>query len=490
MRTPSHITDYLARNAERFGSKPALVTDRRTLTWRELYDEVEAAAAMILAQLPAGPEAPEQQEIGLLLPNTWECVVAYLAIVHSGHIAMPLDPHFKQLEIDAVLAAIPPQLLITDATGAPKLARAGVPVINVADFPRTKPKSQIKQLRQPADQQIASLMFTSGTTGPPKAAPYTHRNHLWNIELSTKLWNWNADDTLLVSLPLSHWHGIVMGLSGGIYHGNTIYLRERFTVEDTLAMLASGKISIFQHVSMAYVKLAAYPDYASYDLSGVRLCTSASSALPPKAWQDFRDHFGIEILECYGSAEAGRIASNTLTERIPGTPGRVIDGVQMKLGPAGEVLVRTPGLFPGYYKNPEATNACMTADGWWIMGDIAEHGDDRRLYLKGRLNDKVKKLGYSVYPRDIEWAIQQNEAVEEAYVLGLHDAEQASDQLVYFITSSLTESELADYCKQHLPSQWRPDRVIFVESIPRTRTGKPKIATLRDLAQAATAAAR
>jgi malonyl-CoA/methylmalonyl-CoA synthetase len=477
MVEPTHITDFLEHNALKFPDKPALVTDERTLSWHELHAETLKLAADIAERLPA---SDRQQVVALLLPNSWQCMVAYLGILATGNIGMPLDMAYKPLELKAVLQAIPPKLLITSADFQFRDHLKDQPLINFDQLGKNPPKN-FKTLRLPADQQIASLMFTSGTTGKPKAAPYTHANHLWNIELSTRLWGWQADDTLLISLPLSHWHGVVMGISGAVRHGNTLYLRPRFDVEDTLRWLSSGKISIHQHVSLAYVKMAAFEDYAKYDLSRVRLFTSASSALPPAAWHEFKKRYGHEVLECYGSAEAGRILSNTITDRQPGTPGWVIDGVQLRLGEDGEVQVRTPGLFPGYYQNPQATAENFTTDGWWKMGDLGEPMPDARIRLKGRTQERAKKLGYSVYTRDVEWAIQQHPAIYEAYVLGMHQDGRADDRLVYFVVGKLRPEELEDYSRHNLPSYWRPDDIIMLPQIPRTRTGKPQLQVMRDI---------
>jgi acyl-CoA synthetase (AMP-forming)/AMP-acid ligase II len=474
----THLPDFLAAHAASTPSKPAVITDSRTLTWQELQREVSAAAAVMQERLPAADN--QQQIIAILLPNTWEFVVTYLAILQTGQIAAPLDHNYKALEIGAITQQLPPALLITDAAGDAKLERPAAPVLHFNDLAAPATTTRRPPLRQSADTQIASLMFTSGTTGKPKAAPYTHANHIWNIELSTKLWNWTADDTLLISLPLSHWHGIVMGVAGMLVRGSTMYLRPHFDAEDTLQLLASGKISIFQHVAQVYVKLAEHQPAQDYDLSRVRLCTSASSALPPAAWHKLKERYGIEILECYGSAEAGRIASNTLTERIPGSPGYIIDGVQAKLGPAGEILVKTPGLFPGYYNNPEAT-AASTRDGWWVMGDIGEFDETGRLHIKGRMQEKIKKHGYSLYPRDIEWALLKNPAISEAFVLGVQDDNHMNDRLVYFLATSLSDSSIVAWTKQHLPSAWRADQIVRLDAVPRTRTGKPKLTELRAL---------
>ena len=206
----NHLTDYLKNNAKATPHKLALVTNERSMTWQELWHEVLAGASFINQQLNS--ESP--RVVALLMPNSWQYVVANLAVVHAGHIAMPIDVIFKPLEIEAILDQMSPQLLITDQAGLARLNYDRLPILNVADLPTKPLATNDTFLRLPADQQIASLLFTSGTTGRPKAVPYTHANHIWNIEACSQVWRWSADDSLLISLRLSHMHGLVMGLSG------------------------------------------------------------------------------------------------------------------------------------------------------------------------------------------------------------------------------------------------------------------------------------
>ncbi len=423
-----------------------------------------------------------QKLIAILMSNGWQFVVTYLAILRLGHIAMPLDPTFKKLEIEAVIKQIPPYLAVSDKHYSLLLDSLGDSLGVFEDIPLGP--ARLKDgcvLRFDAKDQIASLVFTSGTTGKPKAAPYSHRNHIWNIEQCSKVWQWDSEDSLLISLSLSHWYGLVMGLSGIIYHGNTLYLDDWFDEGKTLETLASGKVTMFTHISTIYFKLLEAKD--NYDLSNVRLCISGGSALPPAIWHEFKNRFGQEILECYGSSETGRIASNLLDERIPGSPGRVLEGVDFKLSPSSEVLINSEGVFPGYYQNPQATKAGYDAEGYWRTGDIGEL-ENGRVVLKGRVQERIRRFGYTISPRDIEWALYKNPAVKEVYVMGDQAKGDPDDTLIYFIKSNLSQDEIKLYCKQNLPFAWRPGTIIMMPGgIPRTRNGKPKINVLKELAE-------
>jgi len=464
----THITDYLAANAAEFPKKSALICADRQFTWKELWDEVESVANFFSSEL--GNE--QQKIVSILIPNTWQFVVTYLAVLEAGHIATPVDVIYKPLEINAILLQSSASMLIVDRANAPRV-EAGTDFVLFDDIPQHKPNQP--RLRLPADEQIASLVFTSGTTGKPKMATYSHSNHLWNIKACSEVWDWSPQDTMLLSLRLSHWYGICLGLSGSIYHSNTLYLEENFNAQQTLTKLASGKISFFTHTPLAFAKMM--ETEGEYDLSQVRVLISGSAALPPALWHSFEQRFGHKIIECYGSSETGRIAANSLDDRVPGSPGRILREVDAKLSKNGELLVKSPGLFPGYFKNEEATKQHLSEDGYWHTGDIAEINDGR-LTLKGRKQETIRKQGYSVSPRDIEWALLQNKSIRECSVVGAGDG-SSDDQIVYFISGEVSEAELRAYTKSSLPSIWRPDKIIFIDALPRTRNGKVSLPQLR-----------
>ena len=476
MTQPTHITDYLAETARKFPDKPAFVCKDRTLTWAELQTESEDMARAILARVPSR----EQQVVGLLMYNSWQFIVAYLGILRAGHIVLPLDPSFKKLENESITEQVKPVVTVTSNTFLSEIPDGFETILFEGEIPKGA-ADLTEALRLPAEEQIATLLFTSGTTGKPKVTAYTHANHMWNIGAVADLWKWTADDCILLSLPLSHWHGLVMGVAGAIHRGNTVYLPERFSAEDTVKALASGDISLFMHVPIAYFKLVEYAGERTFDISKVRLCISGSSYLPPAIWEAFKLAFGQEILERYGSSETGLIASNTLDARHPGVVGHVLPGVEVRVESDGQLAMRSPGRFLGYFRNPEATKKNFTADGWWLTGDIGEFNDDGELRLKGRIQEKIKKLGYTVFPRDVEWALMQNPEVHDVVVIGVQVPDALSDTMVYFVVSDLHEQEIIDYSKKNLPGAWRPDRIIKLDEMPKTRSGKPKLRELRTM---------
>lgn len=472
---PTHLTDYLEHNAMEYGHKPAIIFEGDSITWKELWQIIQPVSAGLSLQL----SSDKQQVVGILLPNSIDFIVAYCSIVYSGHIAMPFDPAYKSLELDNIIEQLPPKLIITNQEYRDKLSRDHqTNAVLISEINSSDDNSQA--LRLPADQQIASLTFTSGTTGTPKTVPYTHSNHIWNIDVCSSAWDWTPDDSLLVNVPLSHFNGVVMALSGAIYHGNTIYLHRWFDGQATLEALASGKVSMFNHAASAYVKLVSLPK-AKFDLSKVRLCTSGAAPLPPAVWQEFKDRFGIEIIETYGSSETGRIAGNRLNERRLGSPGKPFDGVKLRLSKEGEVEVKSPGVFPGYYNNLPATRASRTKDGYWRTGDIAQIKNGY-IYLKGRVQERIRRFGYTISPRDVEWAMHQHAAVKDIYVMGRQVQGDPNDELIYFIVTELTDEQIMDYCRANLIFAWRPDKIIRLKELPKTRSGKAKIGELRQMA--------
>jgi malonyl-CoA/methylmalonyl-CoA synthetase len=442
------------------------------ISWGELWERVQRTAPYFNHELGA----QEQQAVSILLPNSIDFIVTYLAVLHSGHIALPLDPAYKKLELEAIIEQIDTNLLITDKKYGDQLD-AGQTRIAHLDQLSDKHSSKVKPLRLPASEQIASLTFTSGTTGMPKTVPNTHANHIWNIEACSQVWDWTANDTLLVSLPLSHMHGIVICLSGAIYHANTMYLQQWFDAKDTLEALSTGRITMFTHAASAYVKLV-QAENKDYDLSGVRLCISGAAPLPPAVWQEFKNRYGIEILETYGSSETGRIAGNRLDERLLGSPGKPLPGVSIRLSKDNELEVRSPGVFPGYYRNPQATRASLSADGYWRTGDIAELHDGY-IYLKGRAQERIRRFGYTISPRDVEWAMLKDPGIKDIYVMGRQQTGEPNDQLIYFIVTELDDDQINKFCKENLLFAWRPDRIIRLNELPRTRSGKIRIGELK-----------
>lgn len=472
-----YITDYLQHNAVSIGEKPAVIFNNNATTWSQLQQLVDTATQYELDRLQGG----SQKIVAILLPNSLEFIVAYLSIVNAGYIAMPLDPNFKKLEAQNVVDQMKPSAIITDAAHLDYFQAEHIWDIQNLMQVQTN-KQELKPIRLLAEEQVVSMLFTSGTTGNPKATPYTHKNHLWNIHTVSPIWRWTHEDTLLISLPLSHWHGLCVGLTGALVHGNTIYLQERFAAEDTLQALQSGDVSLFMHVPIAYSRLIEHNPEIEYDLSKVRLCISGSSYLPPKMWHQFKKRFNHEILERYGASEMGFLTSNTLESRMPGSVGKPLPGVEIEIQDSGELAMRSPGLFPGYWKNETATQEHLTENNLWLSGDIGQFDDKGNIHLKGRVQEKMKKFGYTVYPRDVEWALMKIPGVKEVTVISIQKEDQLSDDFIYFVVGDITEQGVKDFAKSDMPNFWRPDKVVMLEAIPRMgRANKPDLRKLREM---------
>jgi acyl-CoA synthetase (AMP-forming)/AMP-acid ligase II len=467
-----YLTDFLFRNAAKLKHKEFLVCRDRSVSWAEARDESEIVSSFIADKL-AGRQ---QKVIGILLPDSWQFVVAYFGVTGSGNIAMPIDMSFKKLEINSITEAIKPALVIASQETR-HLSDETAFLIEDILTDKNPPVDFNYQL--PPDKQIATLFFSSGTTGQPKAIPNTHANQLWDVAAIAGPMGWTSADSLLITLHLAHRHGLVICLMGAVYHGNTVYLEERFNASRTLEMLQSGKVSLYSSVPSAYEKLVECEPQTAFDLSAVRLLASSSSPLPPYLQQAFRTRFNRDILDRYGTSETGSIAIKTASHHD--TFGEPLEGVKLKVGRNGEVALKSPGLFPGYFKNQAATKKNMTKDGWWLTGDIGELRDGK-LILKGRTKERITKSGYSIYPQDIEWALAQNPNVREVKIISLPNSKKLDDKVIAFVAGDITEPELELYSKTDLPRSWRPDAFIKIDSIPKTPNGKPKLSALKEMA--------
>lgn len=468
------ITDFLIFNSQKHPEKVAVVYENTIISWKELAQKVILCSELLKDFLEE-----EQKIVGIFLPNSVEFIIAHLAVLYLKHISWPIDPQYKEAELALLTRELKPNLIITDQSRARRIATVRTFLIEEMSIASLKNPKGFRLKGDPR-RTAATLLMTSGTTGKPKNTLYSHANHLRNIKTLSKLWRWTEKDTLLLSLPLSHWHGLVIGLTGAIYNGNTIYLQRRFDIEQTLRLLSSGKISLFMHVPPAYQKLVNYPLWMNFDLRRVRLFVSGSSYLPPTLWEEFYSKYRVKILERYGSSEAGIICSNLYNKRVPGSVGKPLSGVKIKLIEEGEIAVKSPNIFMGYYSKgtvalPELKN------GFLKTGDIGVIRDDW-LFLKGRIQEKIKKLGYSLYPRSIEWVLNRHPDILDSYVLGLQTG-TINDEIIYFLVCKriVTEEQIIAYCRRNMPKYWLPDKVFFVKEIPKTKTGKPKINELLKL---------
>ncbi|MBW8783202.1 MAG: AMP-binding protein [Novosphingobium sp.] len=339
--------------------------------------------------------------------------------------------------------------------------------------------------------ELAAILYTSGTTGRSKGAMLSHANLLSNALTLKDLWRWSADDVLIHVLPIYHVHGLFVALHGALLAGASVLFHRGFDPEATIADFA--RATVLMGVPTHYARLLTSAGLIPVDCSPMRLFVSGSAPLLAEAHERFFARTGHRILERYGMTETGMITSNPYDgERIAGTVGYPLPGVEVRIRDAGGSLagsdepgvleVRGPNVFKGYWRNPEKTAEEFRNDGFFITGDVATQADDGRVTLVGRAKDLIICGGLNVYPKEIEEAIDPLPGVAESAVIGVPHAD-LGEAVVAVVARQAgaqpSEPEIVAALADRLARFKQPRRVIVVDELPRNAMGKVQKAALR-----------
>jgi malonyl-CoA/methylmalonyl-CoA synthetase len=345
-----------------------------------------------------------------------------------------------------------------------------------------------------ATNDTAVIIYTSGTTGRPKGAEITHGNLTSNLEALHSAWGWQVDDLLLHVLPIFHVHGLFVALHGALYAGATTLLMREFNAQKALELLSSGRCTVFMAVPTIHKRLLDTPNASQFDLSRVRLITSGSDRLPDEVFIGFQQTFGYTLLERYGMTETGMNCSNPLLgERRIGSVGRPLPGVEVRIvhsetgeplsdGEIGDVQLRGPNVFKGYWKQPDKTSASFSTDGWFKTGDLGYLEADGYLTLCGRSKDLIISGGLNIYPPEVERVLMEHPAVNACAVIGCPDAEWGEKVTAVVVLNrgeSITGEELIRFCRERLAPYKSPKSIVFRDDLPRNAMGKVQKAELR-----------
>jgi malonyl-CoA/methylmalonyl-CoA synthetase len=321
----------------------------------------------------------------------------------------------------------------------------------------------------------AIIGYTSGTTGVPKGAVLSHRNLLASSESVRLAWRWTAEDRLVLALPLFHIHGLGVGLHGTLLAGGSAVLLPRFDADAVLDAVAAHDATLFFGVPTMYARLAGSTRLGA--LGRLRLCVSGSAPLPPALFERLAEGSGQRILERYGMTETGINVSNPYDgERRPGSVGFPLPGVELRLAASGEIELRGPNVFSGYWGRPEATAAAFTADGWFRTGDVGEFDPGGYLRIVGRARELIITGGFNVYPREVEDVLLEHPGVAEVAVAGTPDPEWGELVTAWVVPSPHApppdEEALAGFAADRLARFKCPRRVVVVDALPRNALGK------------------
>ncbi len=498
--------DTLITNCHRLADKTAIEFIDGEQVEIVRYGQLEKAVQQTMGYLRERGVQPGDR-VALQLPKGLPFIFLHLAVIRLGAITLPLNPGYPHRELTYFLNDAGVSLFFTDVS-----ARDGLEPV-LAECPALDQTVWLENSREkfaaltaeastadlpapPADpEQTALMVYTSGTTGRPKGAQTTHANLTANITGLHEAWGWQEDDILLHVLPIFHVHGLSVALHGALHAGATANLIPKFEPELVLNLLERRRCTVFMAVPTIHKRLVEFPQAKRYDLSHMRLLTSGSDRLPDDVFIKFQELYGHTLLERYGMTETGMNLSNPLrAERRVGSVGLPLPGVEARIvdperdrplpdGEVGEVQIRGPHVFKGYWQMPQKTAESFTADGWLRTGDMGMREPDGYFTLKGRSKDLIITGGLNVYPPEVELVLSDHPAVRTSAVIGCPDeewGEKVTACVVLHEGQTLTEKEIIAFCRENLASYKCPRRVLFVDDFPRNALGKVQKAKLRE----------
>ena len=525
------LDPFEIRRSERPEAIALSSTNGTTWSYGELLGAVEEAAGGLVER---GVRAGDR--VAFLSGNRPELVVAHLAVLRLGAVAVPVNTAYKAREVGHVLADCEPRVVVTEAEHAGVLdevvvaERRSVEEVLLADeWASWRKGASAPANRGPDGSDPAMIVYTSGTTGKSKGAVLTHDNLLATVTGLLAAWAWRQDDVLLLALPLFHVHGLVVGLHTALAAGARVELRRRFdaaAVAEELTAAADldssepGTVqrsprpghprkgpTVFFGVPTMYVRLVeelrrrnASPDTPlchpePREGSGrgrMRLFASGSAPLAPETFHAFRELTGHEILERYGMSEAGMLLSNPYAgPRRPGTVGVPLPGVSVRIvgpegrdlpaGEAGELVVAGSNVFAGYWRDPEKIAESFATDAggrqWFRTGDLGRRDPETGYFtLLGRNRELILRGGLNVYPREVEEVLAAAPGVREAAVAGRPHPEWGEVPVAWVVVAEdgrAPDSEaLLAHCHAHLASFKLPAEIRFVDALPKNALGK------------------
>ena len=429
--------------------------------------------------------------VGMVLPNVLSFPVVFYGALMAGAAVVPMNPLLKAREVEYYLRDSGARLVVAldaIAEAATEAAAAvGVDGVTVGpvDAGEALDGSGGRDLEPREDQDAAVILYTSGTTGLPKGAELTHANLASNARTTheTLLEN-TPDDVVMGCLPLFHVFGLTCGLNASVLAGSCLTLIPRFDGGKALSVIERDRVTVFEGVPTMYVAMA-QAGAGVADTSTLRVCVSGGAALPVEVLRSFTDAFGAELLEGYGLSETSPVASfNRRGDTRPGSIGRPIDGVEMRLvdaegndvpaGEVGEIVIRGHNVMKGYWNRPDATAEAIV-DGWFHTGDMARQDEDGFFSIVDRKKDLIIRGGYNVYPRELEEVFYEHPAVLEAAVIGLPHpthGEEVGAAVVLRPGAQATADELREYVKERVAAYKYPRHVWLTDSLPKGPTGK------------------
>lgn len=496
-----NLAHFLNETAETYPDKTAVILDDLRFSWAEV-----AALARKVANILAAKGIGKGDTVALMIPNTPHFPIIYYGILHTGAAVVPVNVLYQYHEIEHYLsdsgakAFFAFKLFEEEARKAFLAAESCKDLIIVStpdDLETPTVGENFNTLLAAADSSfetvptmpddMAVVLYTSGTTGAPKGAVLTHFNMFFNAYYACHhIVKARPDDVALVALPLFHSFGQTCQMNASVIGGATMTMLPRFETEKAMEVISRDKVTVIALVPTMYFFILNPENWQDYDFSSVRMAISGGAALPEEVHHRFRERYGIVILEGYGLSETSPVASFTLPgeEVRVGSIGKPIWGVQMRIlrddgqfgktGEIGEILIRGHNVMKQYLNRPQATRDAIV-DGWFRTGDVGHFDEDGYFYIVDRKKDIIIRSGMNIYPREIEEILYGHPKVLEASVVGVPDAARGEEVKAYISTirgESVDPEEIIDYLSQRMAKYKIPREVEVLDELPKGPTGK------------------
>ena len=492
------------------GGDPAELTAGGSLpaTWREhaardpgrpcLHDpvagwttrgELAAAGAEVAGRLYAAG-LRRGDRVLLSAPAGVALVAAHTACLRMGLVVVPVNAALRRREVAHIVTDASPRGAIVDDARMQSWVRQAAPEAVVCTSAVDLPPGSTPSLDELDGDEPAMLGYTSGTTGAPKGAVLTHGNLLAGAEALRRAWGWSGSDRLVLALPLFHMHGLGVGLHGTLHSGASAVLQPTFDPDAVIDAVLAHRATLFFGVPTMYSRIADNP--RAPELAALRLAVSGSAPLPAELHRRLEEATGLRVLERYGMTETVMLVSNPLDgDRRPGSVGLPLPGVELELlepgrspssagsapevpaGAPGEIWVRGPNVFAGYWRRP---GAGPRPDGWFCTGDVGRRDADGYLYLEGRSGEVIISGGFNVYPREVEEQLADHPSITEVVVAGRPDEQWGELVTAYVVPApgraAPSAAELRSHVAERLAPYKHPRAVVAMEAVPRNALGK------------------
>lgn len=497
-----NIDDLLLRQCKAFPHKEAIVDEQSRLTYEQLNNQSMKLAAYFQQQL----HIQKGDRIAIAIPNSVEYVVAFYASIKIGAVVIPMNPNYQKEELQYIITTTEPKVVITDDVTKINEIKTennlSYDIFTVADQAGTNTLAEIMKNDYEIDKvditkdDLAVIMFTSGTTGKPKGAMLTHGNILYTGRAGAVAMQSTEKDNYLIPNPLFHIMGITF-MVRSLWTAAKIVLMGKYSVREALRTIEKERITVHPGVPTMFVLELNSEYFDQYDLSSLRTGEIAAAPCPVEVVKAIRDKMNCNVLVAYGATEtsatltvtsfedSNELRSQTVGRAIPGVDIKVVNehGKICKIDEVGELLCRGPGVMKGYYKMPAETDEAFDEYAYFKTGDMATIDKNGYVRIVGRKKEMIIRGGFNIYPREIEEILHEHPKIKEAAIVGMPD-ELFGEIPIACVSLKAdwenAEEEIIEYLQARLVKYKIPDKVVVFENLPVTASGKISKLKIKD----------